>query len=128
MAAEIARNSMPGRAADACADLLNRRHERKRQEHRPSDAESELRAGLGVRSDSGRIVVCGPGDEPGAKLAQHARDPGEAAAAAPFLCRDSHVLTADARAARQDACSPSPSLRGGITSIPVTSPWLSAPH
>ena len=116
MAAQVARNSMPRRAADACTDFLNRRHQRKRQEHRPSDAEPELRAGLGVGSDPGRIVVGGACDESGAKLAHHARHAGEGAAA-PFLCRDRHVLTASGRAARHSARCLSLSPRGRITRI-----------
>src|SRR5262245_7142760 len=116
MAAQVARNSMPRRAADACADFLNRCHQRKRKEHRPSDAEPELRAGLGICSDPGGIVVGGPRDEPGAKLTEYARHADEDAAA-PFLCRDRHVLTANGRAAGQGACRLSLSPRGRISRI-----------
>ena len=54
---------MPGDAADARGNFLDRHHQRKAQQHGPADAVTELRAGLAVRADPRRIVVRGTGDQ-----------------------------------------------------------------
>src|SRR5829696_8294440 len=63
MPAYIARNAMSGNAADPCGDFLDRRHQRKRQQHGPADAVAELRAGLAVGADPRRIIVGCAGDQ-----------------------------------------------------------------
>ena len=63
MPADIAGNAVPGDAADARGNFLDRRHQRKRQQHGPADAVTELRAGLAVGADAGGIVVGGAGDQ-----------------------------------------------------------------
>ena len=50
-------------ASDARRHHLDAHHERRREEHSPQEPEAELRAGLGVGRDAGRIVVRGAGDE-----------------------------------------------------------------
>ena len=79
MPARIARNAVPGDAADARGDFLDRRHQRKRQQHGPADAVAELRAGLAVGADARRIVVGRAGDQAGAERLQRiaeAKRPG----------------------------------------------------
>src|SRR5947209_19684778 len=75
MPARIARNAMPGDAADTRGNFLDRRHQRKRQQHGPADAVTELRAGLAVGADAGRIVVGGAGDEARSETFQKATKP-----------------------------------------------------
>ena len=67
MPADIAGDAAPGDAADARGNFLDRRHQRKRQQHGPADAVTELRAGLAVGADAGGIVVGGAGDQAGAE-------------------------------------------------------------
>ena len=64
---DVAREPLPRLPADPCADDLDRRHERQRQEHGPGQREAELRAGLAVGRDPARIVVGRAGDEPRAE-------------------------------------------------------------
>ena len=54
-------------------DFLDRHHQRKRQQHGPADAVAELRAGLAVGADPGRIVVGGAGDQAGAERLEKSR-------------------------------------------------------
>ena len=61
--AHIARYAVAGDAADARGDFLDRRHQRKGQQHGPADAVAKLRAGLAVGADPRRIVVGGAGDQ-----------------------------------------------------------------
>ena len=68
--ADVCRKAVAGDAADARADHLDPDHQRIREQHRPQRQEAELRTGLRVRGDPGRIVVRGPGDEPGTQLLQ----------------------------------------------------------
>ena len=70
MPADIAGNAVAGDAADARGDFLDRRHQRKRQQHGPADAVAELRAGLAVGADPRRIVVGRAGDQAGAERFQ----------------------------------------------------------
>ena len=58
---------MPGDAADPRRNFLDRRHQRKGQQHGPADAVAELRAGLAVGADPRRIIVGGAGDQSGAE-------------------------------------------------------------
>src|SRR5262249_10454294 len=53
--------------ADAGGNLLDRRHQRKGQQHGPADAAAKLRAGLTVGADTGGIVIGGAGDQAGAE-------------------------------------------------------------
>ena len=64
MPAHIARNAVPGDAADARGNFLDRHHQREAQQHGPADAVTELRAGLAVGADPRRIVVRRTGDQP----------------------------------------------------------------
>jgi hypothetical protein len=57
---------------DARADLLDRRHQRIRQQHGPADVETELRPGLAIGADSGRIVIGSARDKAGSKHADDA--------------------------------------------------------
>ena len=72
--AEIAGDAMPRGAAEAGADLLDRHHQRIGQQHGPADAEAELRTGLAVGADAGRIVVRRAGDQPWPENADKAPD------------------------------------------------------
>src|SRR5882757_9016582 len=63
MPAYIAGYAVAGDAADARRDLLDRRHQRKGQQHGPADAVTELRTGLAVGADPRRIVVGRAGDQ-----------------------------------------------------------------
>ena len=63
--ADIAGDAVPGDAADPRGDFLDRRHQRKGQQHGPADAVAELRAGLAVGADPRRIVVGRAGDQAG---------------------------------------------------------------
>ena len=72
--AEIAGDAMPRGAAEAGADFLDRHHQRIGQQHRPADAETELRTGLAVGADAGRIVVRRAGDQPWPENADKAPD------------------------------------------------------
>ncbi len=65
MAAQIAGDAEPGNAADARADLLDRRHQRIAEQQGPGEAVAELRADLGIGGDAARIVVGGAGDQAG---------------------------------------------------------------
>ncbi len=55
------------RQSRSVADLLDRRHEGKRQQGHPKHRESESRAGLGVGGNARRVVVGRTGDETGAE-------------------------------------------------------------
>ncbi len=57
MPANVAGDAVPGDAADPRRNFLDRRHQRKRQQHGPADAIAELRAGLAVGADAGGIVI-----------------------------------------------------------------------
>ena len=61
---------MPGDAADARGNFLDRGHQRKGQQHGPADAVTELRAGLAVGADPRRIVVGRAGDQAGTERLQ----------------------------------------------------------
>jgi hypothetical protein len=74
MPADIARYAVPGDAADAGRNLLDRRHQRKAEQHRPADAVAELCAGLAVGADAGRVVVGGAGDQTGAERFEKGAD------------------------------------------------------
>ena len=67
MAAQIAGNPVTCSTPNSCADFLNGRHKRERNQHRPSDPEPELRAGLAICPDAGRVIVGCTGDEAWAK-------------------------------------------------------------
>ena len=67
MPADIAGDTVSGDPADTRGNFLDRRHQRKRQQHGPADAVTELRAGLAVGADAGGIVVGGAGDQAGAE-------------------------------------------------------------
>jgi hypothetical protein len=71
MTPDIASDSAPGRAPDPAADLLDGRHQRVAEQHRPGNAEAELGAHLGVSGDAARIVV--PVISPGPRML-NARD------------------------------------------------------
>ena len=47
---------------DAGGDKLDRDHERKGEDDRPQLVEAELGARLGIGRDSGRIIICGTGN------------------------------------------------------------------
>jgi hypothetical protein len=70
MPLEVGNNPDAGDAADMGADELDGDHERRCQEHRPEQAVAELRAGLRVGSDAGRIVIRRARDEPWPEQAQ----------------------------------------------------------
>jgi hypothetical protein len=66
----IGDDAFSGHAADMSADELDCDHERRRQKNRPQQAITELRSGLGISRDAGRIVVGSPRDQPGSKQPQ----------------------------------------------------------
>lgn len=68
--AHVRREPLARHAADARADELDGRHQRIGQQQRPQQFEAELRAGLRVGADAGRVVVGGAGDETGAEATQ----------------------------------------------------------
>jgi hypothetical protein len=66
---------MAGDPAHARGDFLDRRHQRKREQHGPADAEAELRAGLAIGADAGGIVVGCAGDQTGTERLHEERKP-----------------------------------------------------
>jgi hypothetical protein len=62
----VARKAAAGDPADVRADQLNRDHERVGKQLRPTQAEAELRAGLGIGGYAAGVVVRGAGDQAGA--------------------------------------------------------------
>ena len=62
---QIAGDALAGDAADAGADLLDRRHQRKAEQHDPAHAVAVLGADLGICGDAAGIVVGGAGDKAG---------------------------------------------------------------
>ncbi len=72
MRADVAGDALAGHAADARADLLDRRHQREAEQHHPAHRVAELRAGLRVGGDAARIVVGGAGDQSRAEPARAA--------------------------------------------------------
>ena len=70
MRADIAGDALAGDAAHACADLLDRHHQREAEQHHPAHRVAELRAGLRVGGDAARIVVGGAGDQSRAEPAE----------------------------------------------------------
>jgi hypothetical protein len=72
MCADIAGNAPPGGAAHACANLLDRRHQRKAEQHHPAHCIAELCPGLGISGDAAGVVVGGGGDQSRAKAAEQA--------------------------------------------------------
>ena len=63
MLPNVAGNSVPGDAANAGADFLDRRHQRPGKQHGPSHAVAELRAHLGIGRDPAWIVIGGASDQ-----------------------------------------------------------------
>ena len=63
--AQISSDAVTRGAADARADLLDRCHQRVGQQHGPADVETELRPGLAVGADSGRMSSEAPVIRPG---------------------------------------------------------------
>jgi hypothetical protein len=66
----IGDDAFSGHAADLSADELDCDHERRGQKNRPQQAITELRSGLGISRDAGRIVVGSPRDQSGSKQPQ----------------------------------------------------------
>ena len=58
------RNAFARHRADARACLLYRHHEGEQKERGPQLPVAELRAGLGVGGDTGRIIIRRAGDQP----------------------------------------------------------------
>jgi hypothetical protein len=63
VSADVAGDAMASDATDPSGDLLNGDHQRVGQQHGPTDAEAELRAGLAVGPDARGIVVRCTGDQ-----------------------------------------------------------------
>ena len=61
---------MARRASDACADFLDRHHQRIGQQHRPADAVTELRTGLAVGPNARWVVIGRSRDQARTQLAQ----------------------------------------------------------
>ena len=61
MPTQIPGDAVARRASDACADFLDRHHQRIGQQHRPADAVTELRTGLAVGPDARYAPVIRPG-------------------------------------------------------------------
>ena len=57
-------------ASDACADFLDRHHQRIGQQHRPADAVTELRTGLAVGPNARWVLIGRSRDQARAQLAQ----------------------------------------------------------
>src|SRR5262245_14502817 len=74
MPADIARYAVPRDAADAGGNLLDRRHQRKAQQHGPADAVAELCAGLAVGAHPRGVVVGGAGGQAGAERFEEGAD------------------------------------------------------
>src|SRR6202043_827471 len=68
----VARYAAPGDPADPTADLLNHRHQRIAEKHRPTDGEAQLGSGLRIGRDAARIVVRCAGDKTGTQEAKQA--------------------------------------------------------
>src|SRR6266513_5407874 len=66
----VRRQAVPRDPPDARADDLDADHQRRREQHRPEQAVTELRAGLRIRGDAARVVVGGAGDQPRPELFQ----------------------------------------------------------
>jgi len=88
----------PRRECRTIADLLYRRHQRKRQEGRPEEPEPEPRARLRIRRDPGRVIIGGTRDQPRPKRTE--------------------IATHEPRARRLRRVNPRP-----LTTIPAASPW-----
>jgi hypothetical protein len=76
MTAQISGDAKAGRSADSRTYLLNCSHERKGEQHGPANAETELRSGLTVCADTGRVVVRRPGNEAGSERAKEFKQTG----------------------------------------------------
>src|SRR5205807_3648586 len=74
MIANIPRDAVTGHATDARRHDLDADHQRRREQHAPQHAESELRTRLRVRRDAARIVIGRAGDETGAEAAEKIAD------------------------------------------------------
>src|SRR5205814_10559937 len=70
MATQVAGDAVPGGSPDSRADFLDRHHERKCEQHGPADGEPELRTGLAVSADAGRIIIRCAGNESGTEPAE----------------------------------------------------------
>src|ERR1700723_461124 len=70
------------RRPHACANLLDRRHQRKAEQHHPAHCIAELCPGLGISGDAAGVVVGGAGDQSRAKAAEQAFVRGAARGAA----------------------------------------------
>ena len=57
MAPQIVCDTVTRHAADPCADRLNSGHQRKTEQHGPSESVTELGADLAVCSNAARVVV-----------------------------------------------------------------------
>ncbi len=71
---QVTGNAGAGDAADLGCDLLDHRHQREAQHHRPGKAVAELCTDLAVGGDAARIVVGRAGDQAGAEPAKKAPD------------------------------------------------------
>jgi hypothetical protein len=67
MAAQIVRYTAPGGGTDACADCLDRREQRKAEQHRPCHAIAKLCTDLAVSADARWIIVGCTGYKTGAE-------------------------------------------------------------
>ena len=65
MATKVSGDAMTRRPTYAGADLLDGRHQRERQKHRPADREAELCTRLAIGPDPRWVVVRGPRDQTG---------------------------------------------------------------
>ena len=64
---QVRRDALTGRAADACADLLDTCQQRQSERHGPGETQTELRACLAVGRNSARIIIGCACDQPGAQ-------------------------------------------------------------
>ena len=67
MPPDIRRETLARDESDARAHFLHHGHEGVREEREPDELRAVLRARLRVGGDAGRVVVGGPGREPGAE-------------------------------------------------------------
>src|SRR5580658_7463154 len=64
MLAEVGGDALAGNAADPCADLLDRHHQRPGEQHDPARRIAELGSGLRIGGDAAGVVVGRAGDQP----------------------------------------------------------------
>jgi hypothetical protein len=94
MAAGQLTQSLTGGQRHPITDLLDRHHQRQRDQRRPQQPETVLRAGLRVGRDPGRIIVGGTGHQPWTQRPPRAPRPARLGTRGRTRHRRRHLRTA----------------------------------